>query len=395
MKPKAVSIILLFGLFFGLFIHYQTRAPQRNFCDYRVYYNAGKNILEGKNIYIRDKEEITPFKYSPLFAVAMAPLSIFSQRVSANLFFIINLIAILLIFRLSKKLIFFQEVSPGKVSLILAIVFIMSFRFILHCLDSGQVGLLTLFLLVLGLLFITQEKKTAGALLIGLSVMIKYMPFLFVLYFFWRKEFKIASIILLSLVLYCLVPGIFIGFKTNFLYLKEWLPYITATSLDQGSFAYIKNYSLWSLIDRLFPGSGINGVILVTLFIFVVLLFFILKKQKRYTEARLTGFYNCLDYGMVLLCVALFNPNAWPHNFVMMIFGYLLTVYYLFVCNFKDKIVLILVLVSFILVSLGSQSIVGDALQTRFETYSSVAIGSLLLFVALVKLKFYRLVLFS
>jgi hypothetical protein len=388
MKRKAVSIILLLGLFLGLFIQYQSRAPKRHFCDYRVYYNAGKDILEGKNIYFRDKEEITPFKYSPLFAVAMAPLSIFSPKVSANIFFIINLIAILLIFRLSKKLIFFQELSPGKVSLILAIAFIMSFRFILHCLDSGQVGLLTLLLLVLGLSLITQDKKAVGALLIGLSVMIKYMPFLFVFYFLWKREFKIVLVILLSLILYCLLPAIFIGFKANFFYLKEWLPYITTTSLDQGSFAHIKNYSLWSLTEKLFPGLGSYVMILVTLLMFTVSLFFILKKHRIFTESKLAGFYNCLDYGMLFLCLALFNPNAWPHNFVMMIFAYLLTVYYLFICNFKDKVVLALVLGSFILSSLGSESIVGNALQDIFDNYASVTIGSLLLFAALVKLKF-------
>jgi hypothetical protein len=60
-KRKAVSIILLLGLFSGLFIHYQARAPKRKFCDYRVYYKAGRDILEGKNIYVRENEEITPF----------------------------------------------------------------------------------------------------------------------------------------------------------------------------------------------------------------------------------------------------------------------------------------------------------------------------------------------
>ena len=408
MRRKAISIILLFGLFFGLFMHYQARAPKRKFCDYRVYYNAGKDILEGKNIYLREKEEITPFKYSPLFAVAMVPLSSFSPKVSASIFFIINIIAILLIFKLSKKLIFFQELSPGQVSLILSITFIMSFRFILHCLDSGQVGLLTLFLSVLGLSFITggmtpranwncagvrQAAKTTGALLIGLSVMIKYMPFLFVFYFLRKKEFKIVLVILLSLILYCLLPGVFIGFKANIFYLKEWLPYITTTSLDQGSFAYIKNYSLWSLTARLFPGLGSQGMILVTLLMSAVLLFFILKKPKIPVESKLAGFYNCLDYGMILLCIALFNPNAWPHNFVMMIFAYLLTVYYLFISNFKDKVILVLVSASFILASLGSESIVGNTLQNVFDNYASVTIGALLLFVALIKLKFGRLIL--
>jgi len=396
MIRKIITIILLFGLFFGLFMHYQSRwAPKKGFSDYRVYYKAGRDILEGKNIYKNidtlEKEGITPFKYSPLFALSMVFLSSFSLNVSASLFFIINIIAILLIFRLSKKLIFFQEVSPGKISLILSVAFILSFRFILNCLDVGQVGLLILFLLVLALSFISQGKKTTGALLIGLSVMIKYMPFLFVFYFLWKKEFKIVAVVLLSLILYCLLPGIFIGFKTNFFYLKEWLPYIVGNSFSRGTFANTRNYSLWSLTERLFPSLGSNAMILIILAMFTVLLFFILKKHKISTEPKLAGFYNCLDYGMILLCVALFNPNAWPHNFVMMVFSYLLTVYYLFICNFKDKVVLVLILASFILASGESKSIVGVTIRNIFDNYAPVTIGSLLLFVALIKLKFCRL----
>ena len=98
MPRKIITAILLGGLSLGLFIHYQVRAPRRNFSDYRVYYKAGRDVLEGKNIYVRETEEITPYKYSPVFALFMSGLSTGSRRVSASIFFILNLIFVFFLF---------------------------------------------------------------------------------------------------------------------------------------------------------------------------------------------------------------------------------------------------------------------------------------------------------
>ena len=90
-------------------------------------------------------------------------------------------------------MIFFREITPNKEFLLLALVLIINSRFILHCLDSGQVGILISFLLVLGLFMLSLGKDWKAAFLIGLSVMIKYMPFLFVVYFLLKRKFKVAG----------------------------------------------------------------------------------------------------------------------------------------------------------------------------------------------------------
>ena len=187
MPRKIIIAILLGSLSLGLFIHYQVRAPKRNFSDYRVYYKAGRDVLEGKNIYVREIEEITPYKYSPVFAVFMSGLSIVNRKASASIFFILNLIFVFFIFKLSRKMIFFRGITTNKELLLLALVLIINSRFILNCLDSGQVGILISFLLILGLFLLSLGKYWKAAFLIGFSIMIKYMPFLFVIYFLQRS----------------------------------------------------------------------------------------------------------------------------------------------------------------------------------------------------------------
>jgi hypothetical protein len=244
--------------------------------------------------------------------------------------------------------------------------------------------------LVLGLFLLSLGKDWSSAFLIGFSVMIKYVPFLFVLYFLLKRKFRIGALILLSMAFYCLIPAVFIGFKTNLLYLKEWFPYITSTSLDRGSMITTKNHSLWTLPLRLFPNINSFNAKLITVALFVILMSFIVFKGRNNhkEEGKICIFYNCLDYAMVFILIPLFNPNGWLHNFVILVFPYMVTVYYLCVNGFKDKTVLFLVFFSFILSSAGSLSLVGKNVQTILEYYFLVPTGALVLFAALVKIKF-------
>ena len=215
-KAKLVYIIAFLSVALTLFIQYQVRAPKRDFSDYRVYYNAGRDILKGDNIYEYDSSEITPFKYAPVFALFMALFAIFSKGVSAGFFFILNLFCLYFIYKISKKLIFFDNLDFRKECLIFIMVFILSFRAILHCLHSGQVGILILFLILCGLYFISRRKEVKGAFFIGFAAMIKYTPFLFGVYFFLKKKYRAGMFVIISMLVYTVLPGFFVGFRPNF-----------------------------------------------------------------------------------------------------------------------------------------------------------------------------------
>ena len=387
-KGKIICVIIFLSVALALFVQYQVRAPKRDFSDYRVYYNAGRGILSGENIYVYESKEITPFKYAPVFAVFMAPFAVFSKGVSAGLFFILNLFCLYFIFMFSKKLIFFDGLGFRKECLISITVFVLSFRAILHCLHSGQVGILILFLVLYGLFFISRGKDIRGAFFIGFAVMIKYMPFLFVIYFFLKKKYKAGLFVAISMCAYAILPGFFVGFRSNFLYIRQWLPHITSTSLDGGSLLDIKNHSIWTMVRRFMPFDHNLLATLIVIAVFFVFMFFIVSKNKvAYKNDEIKRFYSCVDYGMIFIVMALFNPNAWLHNFVVLIFPYMIATYYLFRCNFKDRIVLVLLIASFILSSSGSYAIMGKAMQAAFEYYCAVIIASIILFGILARIK--------
>ena len=128
----------------------------------------------------------------------------------------------------------------------------------------------------------------------------------------------------------------------------------------------------------LFRSQGLILALFICLFIYILI---ILPGRKR-------QFGDLLDYSSLFICMALFNPNAWMHNFVVLIFVYFVLFYHLLKVNFKDKVTLILVIFSFMLMNLTSESIVGDSLENLFEELSSVTLGSLLLLFSLLRLKF-------
>jgi len=396
---KIIIIFILSGIFLGLFIRYQHRAPKRNFCDYRVYYATGKRILQGQDIYSRPNEEITPFKYSPIFALFMVPLSIFDEKTSANLFFILNILFIFLMFELSKRLIFLKLLNFNQNFLIYFLTSILNLRFLLYTLDTGQVSIFMLTLLILGLYLISKKHELAGSFFIGGSVMIKYTPALFIPYFFLKKKYKLTIFIILVILFYSFLPTLFIGVEKNLFYLTKWFPFIFKTSLDKGSFLDYKNQSLLSMIARILSEDSQCGIklakfnfttalLITSIFCILLYTFIILPINKRMLKPQLNRFYDCIDYGLLFICISLFNPNAWMHNFVSLFFPYMLIIYYLIIRKFKDKITIFFVLISFIFCSLGSESLVGNKLENLFETYSVVTFGALFLFIALVKIKF-------
>ena len=98
-----------------------------------------------------------------------------------------------------------------------------------------------------------------------------------------------------------------------------------------------------------------------------------------------------IDYALLFCFLPLFNPNGWGINFVALAVPCMLLISYLIDVKGKDLFVAACVLGAFMATTLMARDIVGKNLQTLGELYSNVTIGTLLLVVALLKLKFGRL----
>ncbi|MDD5584078.1 MAG: glycosyltransferase family 87 protein [Candidatus Omnitrophica bacterium] len=389
-----IVVFLLTGMFCGLLSNYTRRAPKRNFSDFRVYHATAQRFIAQEDIYSRPDEAITPFKYSPAFAFVTAPLGFFSIKTASLIFFTLNFIAMLVIFVFSRKLITGNSLSFGKRMVLYALCGLFTSRFLLQVLHQGQVTIVMFALVVVGLWLLEKKKEVPAAALLAFSVMLKYTSAIFLPFFLFRKNRRLISLIIICIAVYCLLPAVHVGLEKEAQYLKKWLPFISDTSLDKGSLYDYKNQSLLSLCLRFFTKESPYAIVILPLTFTQGLIIAVLAASMIYggilwrkTENR---FYRALDYSLLFICMAFFNPNAWMSNFIFLIPAYMTLLYYLMKTRFKDVMAITLVVVSFALGSWGSESVVGNSLENLLEELSSVTIAGLLLTVALLRLKFSR-----
>jgi hypothetical protein len=294
---------------------------------------------------------------------------------------------------LSKKIIVNRELKFRESFIFYFFPLLFSSRFIFAALDSGQVTVMILFSIILGLYFLEKKKNILASAFLALSVMFKYTSIIFLPYFLIRRKIKFSILIILFLIIYCLIPAAYLGISKNTEYIKNWLPFISTNSLDTGTWYDSKNQSLYSSVLRLFGQDSHYNPILKLSFnqclflaglLGLAIYFLILIRPKSQSS-------HTTDHALLLLCAALFNPNAWLTNFVFFIFAYMVIVYHLLKVRFRDKTILFFTVLSFIFSSWGAESIVGDKLQKLFEAMSTVTIAALLVIFALFRLKFKKL----
>ncbi|UCD54847.1 MAG: DUF2029 domain-containing protein [Candidatus Omnitrophota bacterium] len=394
LNRRFIIFIIIATVFVALFLRYLYRAPKRHYSDFRVYHATGRRFIERQNIYERPDQSITPFKYSPICAMLMAPLSFFSRKTASLVFFTINFILLIVAFIFSGRLIIRDKMSFKEMIFLYIFPALFTLRFILLTLDCGQVGIIIFALIVLGLYFLREKKDMLTGALMGLSIMFKYTPAVFLPYFIFKNKVKLVILIMIFIMLYCVIPATYTGMDKQIDSIKNWFPFITETSFYRGSWYDNKNQSLFSLVLRYFTkdspyrvsvaGLTFNQGLMITFILGTVIYLLIIFPGKDY------DFRRPVEYSLLFIFMVLFNPNAWMHNFVAFIFAYMTLFYYLIKVNFKDKITLALVALSFTLMTLMSETFVGDNLETLSEELSSVTIGALILMFLLFRLKFLR-----
>ncbi|MFH1360932.1 MAG: glycosyltransferase family 87 protein [Candidatus Omnitrophota bacterium] len=389
---KIIILLVICAVFTGNLVRYANRAPQRKYSDFRVYYATGERFLEKKDIYSRPDKKITPFKYSPMFAMLISPLSLLPKHQASLVFFTLNFLSLIGICFVSAKLVGIEELSLRKKIAMFFFSILFTSRFILLVWDSGQVNLIMVFLVLVALYLFENKRAFFGSAFLGLSVMFKYMPAIFLPYLLLRARTGIIILTICFVCIFLALPALYVGVDNQVNYLQKWMPFITKTSLDQSSWYDYKNQSVYSFALRyLSPDSPYGRPVGRLTFqealltgIFLAVLIYLLTLQP----AANRNDTNLIDYGLLMIGMAIFNPNAWMTNFVVLLFVYIYLLSYLMKENFKDKLTLVLMILAFALSSWAAESVVGDQFENLFEELSSVTIAALLLVFALLRLKF-------
>jgi hypothetical protein len=125
--------------------------------------------------------------------------------------------------------------------------------------QEGQMNFLALLPLVAGL-YVAQRETPASdvsaGLLIGLGAAIKVTPVAFLVYFLWKRRWRVAAAGIASVAI-CLfvLPALFFGWHQNLKWLGEWAQVMIVPYLARGHIEYGSTQSVGSFAVRLLSAS--------------------------------------------------------------------------------------------------------------------------------------------
>ncbi len=122
--------------------------------------------------------------------------------------------------------------------------------------QEGQTNLLMLLPLTTGLLVAQMEDRWyspwLGGLLVSLAICIKVTPLIFLVYFLYRRRWRLSLAIVLGIACWLfIVPALAFGWGQNMLWLRQWTNIMIVPYLKRGHIVYFVGQSVPSYLGRL------------------------------------------------------------------------------------------------------------------------------------------------
>ena len=269
---------------------------------------------------------------------------------------------------------------------------LMTLRFLLSVVQRVQSDCLVLFLLSLFIFALFRRSEILAGISLATACMIKLTPLIFLPYLLLKKRLKAALACGFSILFYLLAPAAYVGGARNFQYLKNW--FLVQRSNPPDYILWYKNQSLLSCLLRfLTKDSGIGWLNLRQYQVFIIFailaaaLFFLIFIRRRKQPEETSGFSHLTELSLVLICMVLFSPLGWKHTFVHLVIAHLVLLYYLMYLNPRDRLTLVLAIISFFLNTVLNPELTRPFAKT-IQLYSSITLGTLVLYLALLRINF-------
>ena len=244
--------------------------PLQHKSDFTVYTEAGAAFFDGRPPYEVSNPRGWTYLYPPMFALVVAPLHALPSQDQVMVWFVVSLLLCWgCFYECARTLRFLCEGDDHAARhytgwypwLGFAAVFAAALP-TLNCLQRGQVGILKLYLLALGLRLVISSRRplarVLGGIVLALPIVLKVVPLLpvsfliFVQLVTWIKSRRsnvpidngprAAGVslgltclgLVLGLLLFLLViPSMLLGWNTNLRHLKTWSSTVL-TKIDDG-----------------------------------------------------------------------------------------------------------------------------------------------------------------
>lgn len=362
--------------------------------DFEVYYKTAWRLINSENLYRHPEDGHYIFKYSPVSALIFIPFTLFSFEVAKIIYWLFLSGIIVLSFYISTRLLSPKVgLSPdtkkmNSIYVLSALILALHFLRELHL---GQVNYLLMFMYILVLLALLNEKILVATSLLSLSIFIKPFGLIFLPYLFYRKKFKEIIMVGISTIIWGFTPLLF--YRNWHLFINQYYAWINEITVEMGHKQDLlanANHTIFSVIARFTPIRFILSdpgyAPFYQLVILIVLLFFFYKAFKM-SSINKTANKTVLDFYLIIGFIPLLaftSENAF-------VFEQLLVIVVIFYFRKLSTFEKILAVISFIFIGGNFAELVGHQASVFLDNNSFVAIGAILLifvyFKLLIKLK--------
>ncbi|MBO6517176.1 MAG: DUF2029 domain-containing protein, partial [Bacteroidia bacterium] len=317
---------VLAGVVLLAFLFELIRDSQRD-GDFIGYVNAGNAVLQGSPIYADFLNTWPPF-----FSIASVPLALvhnFSPVLIRALWLIGIAFAWFGILRISTSLLYNQPISfrdkkgihPLDWKILLPFLF--TFRFVIDDLSNIQINSYLLLGSLYAIKLDKDNKSLTAGLLLGLLVTLKVYPVFLLLFFLWRRRWKVVAGSCITIALSVGITWAVFGQVEALNNYQSWLNH---KAMGETIMTH-KNQSMWPWLQAMFSGEVRLDGIRTHLVDFppktakriamgiIAVLGLIPAYRLRYRSNQPTSFHQ---FAFVLAAIPLLSPLAWKYYFVFL-----------------------------------------------------------------------------
>ncbi len=272
--------------------------------NYLIFKNSFQRLIENNSMYVF-YTNLDLYKYSPTFAVWMAPFQILDDKIGIFLWMIIQtftlIYAILKLPNLSQKL------------SVLALWFIINecSTSLMNCQTNSSI----VALMILSFIAIENKNITLSTLFVMLAFFIKpYAAATCIIYIFYPNKLKIIVTSIFWFIFLAALPLIFISYQSYLFQLTEW------KTMLQNDHAVSFGMSVMGLLKNNLLIEAKNETIIIG----TIILFLPLIKTKFYDDFG----FRVKFLASILVWVIIFNHKAESPTFIIAVSGIAIWYFY-------------------------------------------------------------------
>ncbi len=319
---------------------------------------------DGENIH-----ETKLYPNPPIMMQILWPFSELDEKVSplaaVLTWFIVKVVLAFFCFYWTWRLLELNRshLSSWPIAIGVGLTVIVSIRPFMGDLTHGNVNILICFLVIASIFLYAKKYDYLAGVVIALAIACKVTPALFVIYFAWKRGWKVLIGTGIGLGLFFfVVPSIIYGFHQgslvegwdqNWLALTSWVKAMILPYLRDGTItSEHHNQSLPGLLARLLSESPsfsryiehvytptayhniadldkaiIKRIVQACQFLFMIVVVLTCRTKPATPEAPRTGWRFTAEYALIALGMLLFSERTWKHHCTPLVLPYAVLVY--------------------------------------------------------------------